>query len=1027
MRYSHPGILILAALACNFVPPETVHALDPNARITQYAHKSWRIQDGSAPSGMYSIAQTTDGFLWFLSAQGEIFRFDGVQLQLLPLPAEARAIGRVRNILGDRTGGLWAMGAAGVVHLKAGNVTAHFELQGLLPDSNNVSLDADGSIWIVRGQNGVAEPLCHVTERALKCFGKPDGIPIAPVDAIVADGAGGLWLGGHTALVHWHSGVSEIYPLQGPEPDSGGPGILALARGPDGSIWVGMPAEASGRGLARLEKGAIKSLITSSFDGSKTGVFSLRFDHDGNLWVGTASKGVFRVHGSVVDHYARTEGLSGDFVRAFFEDQEGIVWAASNNGIDSFHDLRVTTFSVVEGLGKDWATGILAARDGTVWVANAESLDRIADGTVSSIRAGAGLPGRQVSSLLQDHAGNLWVGVDDGLYLFQNGHFRRLPEPNHQPLGLVVGITEDMDGNIWAECLGNPRRLVRIRNFQVREEVPSTKIPGGRIVPDPQAGLWIGTRGGELVLLRHGTVQSFQLHSQRDGEANQVIALADGSVLAAYDDGLFGLRQGKAQRLTTRNGLPCNNIISFIQDKDRNWWLYTKCGVVYLPDSELQRWWANPEAVVQTRLYDVWDGARPTGKATFNPAASSPDGRAWFVSGGIVQMVNPSNLSRKAPPAMAYIQLVTVDRKELPATSQLKLTPHPHDLQIDYTSPVLLVPQRVKFRYRLDHYDHDWREAGARRQAFYTDLPPGRYSFRVMACNSDGVWNENAATLDLTILPAYYQTNWFRAACVIAFLLVLWMAYQLRVRQVEQQFARTLEARVAERTRIARDLHDTLLQSFHGLLLRFQTVLHLLPQGTAPEARKELESVIDQAAAAITEGRDAVQGLRASAFESGDLASAISSLGQELAAGGPSQGAVAFRVTVEGADRKLNAVVRDEICAIAAEALRNAFHHAQAKQIEVEIRYDNQQFRLRVRDDGKGIDPAVLAAQDRAGHFGLRGMHERARLAGGTLAVWSEAGGGAELELRIPAGAAYIKDAGRSWFARKFGRKAGVE
>lgn len=1027
MRYSHPRLaLIVAALACLFVPPAIVHALDPNTRITQYAHKSWRIEDGSAPSAMYSITQTTDGFLWFLSSQGDIYRFDGVQFQPWPLPAEISSIGRIRNIAGDRTGGLWALGALGIAHVKNGAVTAHFPLKGILPDPNNASEDTDGSIWIVRGNNGITEPLCHVTETVLKCYGKADGIPITPVDAMVADGTGGFWLGGHTALVHWHSGTSEIYPLEGQQPDSAGAGILSLARSPDGTIWVGMPAEAPGRGLAKLEKGAVRSFVTPTFDGSKTGVFSLRFDRDGNLWVGTASKGTFRVHGSVVDHYTRTEGLSGDFVRALFEDREGIVWAAGNHGIDSFHDLRVTTFSAVEGLGKDWATGILAGRDGSVWVANAESLDHIVNGTVSSIRTGAGLPGRQVSFLLEDHAGDLWVGLDDGLYLFKHGRFRRLPEPDHQPLGLVVGLVEDAGGNIWAEGASNPPKLVRIRDFQVREQFFPPQVPTGRIAADPREGIWIGTGKGELVLFHHGVLKSFPLHSNLTDSPNQIMAQADGSVLAAYGDGLVGLRQGKIQRLTTRNGLPCEYIYSFVQDKDKHWWLYTPCGVIDFPDSELQRWWINPEAVLQTRLYDTLDGARATGKATFNPAASSPDGQVWFVSGGVVQRVNTSGPSQKAPPAMTYIQSVTVDRKEFPPTGELKLSPHPHDLEIDYTSPVLLVPQRARFRYRLDNYDRDWRDAGTRRQAFYTDLPPGRYSFRVMACNSDGIWNGSAATLDFIVLPAYYQTNWFRAVCVIAFLLVLWMAYHLRVRQVERQFAMSLEARVAERTRIARDLHDTLLQSFQGLLLRFQTVLHLLPESTAVQARKELENVIDQAAAAITEGRDAVQGLRASALETGDLASAISSLGQEMAAAEPGHEPVAFRVTVEGVARRLHAVVRDEICAIATEALRNAFRHAQAKQIEVEIRYDHQQFRLRVRDNGKGIDPAVLAAHDRAGHFGLRGMRERAKLAGGTLAVWSEVDGGTELELRIPAGTAYIKDAGRSWLARTFARKAGV-
>ena len=311
---------------------------------------------------------------------------------------------------------------------------------------------------------------------------------------------------------------------------------------------------------------------------------------------------------------------------------------------------------------------------------------------------------------------------------------------------------------------------------------------------------------------------------------NEMIAQPDGSVLAAFDDGLVGLRQGKVQRMSTRNGLPCDGIVSFVEDNKNRWWLNTQCGIVEFSDSELQRWWNNPEVVVHTRVFDVLDGARPSSRPPFNSAATSPDGRVWFVNSGVVQMIDPASLSQTALPANAYIESVTVDRKEFEANDNLKLAPHPRDVQIDYTSPTFLIPQRVKFRYRLDGYDHDWHEAGTRRQAFYTDLPPGRYSFRVIAANSDGGWSSDAAQLDFSVAPAYYQTNWFRALCAVLFLALLSAAYGWRVRQLHRGFELTLDARVGERTRIARELHDTLLQSFHGVLLRFQTVFQLLPE-----------------------------------------------------------------------------------------------------------------------------------------------------------------------------------------------------
>ncbi len=1008
-------------LTCLFFLLGTLCGLDPNKHVTQYIHTSWRIQDGSAPSGMYAITQTSDGFLWFLSSRGEIFRFDGVQFRHWPIP-DAESIGRIRNIVADRGGGLWVLGAEGIAHLNDGVVTSHFRLDGLEANPLNTSQDSDGSIWVVRGDNGIAEPVCHVSEHAMKCYGKSDGIPISPIDAILADGTDGFWLGGQTALAHWHGGVSEMYPIKGLKAAMGAPGVMSLARGPDGSVWVGIFSNGSGRGLARFEKGTVKSFVTPTFDGSKLTVFALRFDRDGNLWVGTANDGVLRIHGDAVDHYQRTEGLSGDFVRAFFEDREGIVWAATNNGVDRFHDSQVTTLSAVEGLARDNAVGILASRDGSIWVANAYSLDHVAKGTVSSIRTGHGLPGQQVSSLLEDHTGKLWAGVDDGLYLFKNGDFRRLPARNHQPLGLVFGLAEDSDGNVWAVCAGTAQ-LVRIRDFQVQEAFTRAQIPAARIAPNPQGGIWIGTHKGELGLLRHGTLRKFLVNADaKDSLANQIIGQPDGSVLAAFDNGLVGLRQDKVQRMTTKNGLPCDEVISFIQDGERRWWLNTHCGIVEFLDAELQRWWANPEVVIQVRVYDVLDGARPSARPPFNSAASSPDGRVWFVNSGVVQMVDPASLSHKALPAETYIDSLIADRKAFAATQNLKVPPHPRDVQIDYTSPTFLIPQRVKFRYRLDGYDRDWHDAGTRRQAFYTDLPPGKYSFRVIACNSDGVWDDSPATLDFAVTPAYYQTNWFRALCVVFFVALLWAVYWWRVRQLHHQFEMTVDARVGERTRIARELHDTLLQSFHGLLLRFQTVSQLLPD-RAMEAKAKLDTAIEQAAKAITEGRDAVQGLRDSVFEGNDLALAISTFGEELATDSSNHRPV-FRVAVEGETRDLHPILRDETYKIAAEVLRNAFRHAQARQVEVEIRYDDEQFRLRVRDDGKGIDPAVLAAQGSEGHYGLPGMRERAKLMGAKLTVWSEVDAGTEVELRIPASIAYTTGREASWWSQAFTAKA---
>jgi signal transduction histidine kinase/ligand-binding sensor domain-containing protein len=1004
----HVRVFLLTCVALLCTP--FAFALDSDKRLTQYLHNSWRIQDGSAPAGMFAIAQTSDGYLWLASDSQGLYRFDGVRFLPWTVRVGGKTIKTIVNVYGDHAGGLWVLSEREILHMKGGVVTSQLNLDGL-EQFRHISEEPDGSLWVVRGGNAVSDrPLCRISDSAVKCFGKSDGVMISPADSLLADGKGGFWLGGQTALVHWHGGVSETYPVEALKSNAGQQGIVGLARGPEGDLWVGILAEGRGLGLARLKEGAVKPFVTPTFDGSKVVVSTMLFDREGNLWVGTGGQGIFRVHGNVVDQYHRADGLSGDTILDLFEDREGLIWAVTTNGIDSFRDPQITTFSAREGLGADAVAGVLATRDGSIWVANAGSLDHIKAGVVSSIRVGGGLPGHQVASLLEDRSGKLWVGVDDGLYLFEQGHFRRLPEPNNRPLGMVVALTEDVEGNVWAECAGNPRKLVRIRDFRVREEFPASKIPPGHsLAPAPHGGIWIGTLEGDIALFRNGALKAeFPLNPGGDPYNREILPEADGSVFAGSQNGLVEWRNGKVHRMTTKNGLPCDSVMSFIKDRENRWWLHTGCGVVQFPDSELQRWRDNPEAVVKIRVYDVLDGARPAGGPSFNPAAYSLDGHVWFATGFVLEMAGPSSLLQKPLPAPTYVESMIIDRKEFTATDNLNLGPHLRDLQIDYTSPTFTIPQRVKFRYQLEPYDRDWHEAGTRRQAFYMDLPPRKYSFRVMAANSDGVWNESAAKLDFSVVPAYYQTTWFRVSCVIALFALLWALYQLRLRQVAQHFNMRLNERVNERTRIARDLHDTLLQSFHGVMLHFQAGINLLPDHPAEprtaEARKSLEKAMHEAKHAIVEGREAIQGLRSSVVETNDLAMAMRTLGEDLAANSSS---IAFQVNVEGTPRDLHAIVRDEIYRITGEAMRNAFRHAEAARVELEIHYDERRLRVRVRDDGKGIDAKLLGDDGREGHFGLHGMRERANLIGGKLTVWSELHVGTEVELSVPAPRAY--------------------
>ena len=356
-----------------------------------------------------------------------------------------------------------------------------------------------------------------------------------------------------------------------------------------------------------------------------------------------------------------------------------------------------------------------------------------------------------------------------------------------------------------------------------------------------------------------------------------------------------------------------------------------------------------------------------------------------------------------------HVEQIIADHQPYDVMSQgdrpIRLPALSRDLQIDYTALSLVAPEKNRFKIKLEGWDREWRDMGNRRQAFYNNLPPRNYRFRVIASNNSGVWNEAGAALEFSVAPAYYQTLWFRLTMVAAALGFLAALYQLRLRRLAWQFNMRLEERVNERTRVARDLHDTLLQSFHAVVLRLQAVTFLPPA----EARQALENVIDDAGHAIVEARDAVQGLRSATVVSADLPSLISALGEELIASQSDERAPAVSVNVEGSPREIVPLVRDEIYRIAREALRNAFRHADASRIQVEIRYAPRVLRVRIRDDGKGVDQEVVDRGGRSGHYGLAGMRERAELIKGTLTLWSERGSGTEVELTIPASVAYAK------------------
>jgi signal transduction histidine kinase len=450
---------------------------------------------------------------------------------------------------------------------------------------------------------------------------------------------------------------------------------------------------------------------------------------------------------------------------------------------------------------------------------------------------------------------------------------------------------------------------------------------------------------------------------------------------------------------------PLSNAMS-ITETPADIWFVSGRGVARVARRELLNAFANPTAPLRTQVFDAQDGFSGAGGVDNRGAARGPDGRVWFIASNGVSWIDPKRLYRNLLPPAVIIRSLAANGRVYAAPANLRLAEGTSKLQIDYTATSLQVPERVRFRYRLDRVDKDWVDAGGRRQAFYTNLGPGTYRFQVIASNNDGVWNTTGAALGFRIAPTWWQTWVFKALVVLAFGAVLWMLYRLRLREVSVRLHARLQERLDERERIARELHDTLLQGVQGLTLKLQSFAEQMPAGLP--ARKLMEQALDRADELLAEGRDRVRNLRAA--QASDVLSDVLAAAADRLRLDP---AIEIEVQVQGVRRPLHPVVFDEIVAIANEALFNAFTHAHAEHVAVEVRYEPNQLVVRVQDDGVGIERQVLE-RGREGHFGLTGMRERAAKIRGQLSIRSSPGAGADVAIAVPAGLAYSRP-GRRW------------
>ncbi len=989
-----PGLVAYIILAS--CPP--AFALNPELEVSQYAHTLWKIRDGFPKGEISSIAQTPDGYLW-LGTESGLFRFDGVRhTEWRPPGNQALPSNWIFSLLVTRDGTLWIGTAKGLASWKDGKFTEYPELAGLY--IFKLLEDREGAVW----ESGAAVPagkLCAIRDGGVQCVGD-DGSFGRAVFNLYEDSKGNLWAGVKDGLWRWQPGPPKFFPLTG-QPD----GIQSFAEDSDGTLLIGW-------------NGGIHRFIDGKTEVYPLGGRARRFsakrmirDRDGALWIATTDQGILHVHNGRTDVFTESEGLSGERVNTLFEDREGNIWIGTMNGLDRFRESTVATLSVNQGLSSPRIRSVVADRSGGIWLTTPDGLNRWNNGQVTVLNIQHKREAFTPNSLYQDHTGRLWVSTPFQFGYIDNDRF----VPISTVPGVVTAMAQDSAKALW--IANEHAGLFQVLGDKVVQQIRWSRFGHedhvSAMAADPKGGIWLGFFLGGVAYFSDGQIRASYSTAGglTAGRVGDIQLEQDGAVWIATEGGLSRLKNGRVATLTSANGLPCETVHWLREDDTRSFWLYTPCGLMRLARSELDAWATaldhdiNAKQKIRTTLFDSSDGVISMAAGNhFSPQVTkSTDGKLWFSTGDGISVVDPNRLPFNKLQAPVQIQQFIADRKtyEAPAgeSGTLRLPPLIRDLQIDYTALSLVAPEKILFRYKLEGRDSDWQEAGNRRQVFYNDLGPGDYRFRVIACNNSGVWSETGAYVDFTIAHAYYQTAWFRVSTVILFLLVLGALYQLRLRQVSQVVRARMEERLEERERIARDLHDTLLQSVQGLILKFHAVSKQIPADLP--AHDALEKTLDHADEVLAEGRDSIRNLRVHSASLSDLPAAFRSVAAETSEGREA----IFKMVVEGRVRDLHPLVLEECYCIGREAIINALSHSEGQHVEAEIAYDSRQFRLRVRDDGRGIEPEVLEAGGRAGHWGLQGMRERAEKIGGQLKFWSRPETGTEVELIVPGATAY--------------------
>ena len=957
-------------------------AVDPNFSLNQYLHTSFTQEEGNALPPIHALAQTSDGYLWLGSATG-LWRFDGMRFldwsatSGAPLPGtDIRCLRRASD------GSLWVGSATGIWRVDHGRVL-RFPATEKLPCKVILAMleDRAGGLWMLTECADVNTLAMLTPAGDLRIFGPQDGLPDQKPRTLFQDRQGTLWIGTESAVCRWLPG-SKAVCSPGPRD------LVSISETAAGELAI---ADGILQGVLRLPStGGRTEPLGPRMPDSSFMRGAMITDRDGNIWIGTTGQGLLRLRDKGMDRFTTNEGLSNNLVYSILEDQEGDIWIATARGIDRIRDPKVQLFSRLNGLSGDAPSAVYGARDGAVWIGmSGGGVNLLAGDRVSQYTASAGLPNGVVMSLFEESPGHLFVATTAGLAAQAGNRFAEIRTADGQRLAHAFNISGNSSGAVWAAD-------IKLGLFSVQNGVAHLVTTTPPLSPDiysllvvRNGDVWLGHYRGGISVLNSGAVRRFD---PRDG-------LAEGPVQALYEDregtvwagtakGLSRFRNGSWVQWSSAEGLPEGGVQSITEDQIGGLWLMTPAGVLRVSLSDLQ----SPGKMLPNVRYGQTEGLRlQPGGSTGPRLTRASDGRLWLCTENGVAVIDPARVKRNPVPPPVVIEQVIADGKAFDRTVPGPVVFRGRDLQIIYTANSLMAPERVRFRYRLSDRDRGWVDGGSRRLAVYGALPPGSYRFQVIASNNDGEWNKTGDAIALRVDPYFYQTKWFALVCISTISLLVWSAHRLKMRQVIER----VQLIAAERVRFSRELHDSLLQGFSGVVFLLEAAARQFD--AAPELSKQrLERALDQADQSLREARQMIVSMRIPALENNTLPEALRTTIAQMVSGVP----VDYHFELKGRARPRPYDVEANFFLIAREAVTNSLNHASATRIRLELCYTPKELHLTVQDNGTGFDPEM--AMSKTGHWGFRGMRERARLIGAAFDVDTAPGSGTKIEVAVP-------------------------